>query len=136
MVRSKQRKRETRFGTWNVRSLYRAGLLVAAAREVVGCRLDLVAVQEVRWDRESSVRAGDYKFFYGRGNYNHQLGKGPFVHQRITSAVTKVAYVIDRVSYVVLRGRWCSIIVLNVHATSEKKSDDSKYSFYEELEQF
>jgi hypothetical protein len=38
-------------------------------------------------------------------------------------------------SYIVLRGRWCNIIVLNVHAPSEEKSDDSKDSFYEELEQ-
>ena len=38
-------------------------------------------------------------------------------------------------SYIVLRGRWCNIIVLNVHAPSEEKSDDSKESFYEELEQ-
>ena len=37
-------------------------------------------------------------------------------------------------SYIVLRGRWCNIIVLNVRASSEEKSDDSKDSFYEELE--
>ena len=37
-------------------------------------------------------------------------------------------------SYIVLRGRWCKI-VLNVHAPREEKSDDSKESFYEELEQ-
>jgi len=35
-----------------------------------------------------------------------------------------------------MRGRWCNIIVPNVHAPSEEKSDDSKDSFYEELEQF
>ena len=34
-----------------------------------------------------------------------------------------------------MRDRWCNIIVLNVHAPSEEKSDESKYSFYEELEQ-
>ena len=38
-------------------------------------------------------------------------------------------------SYIVLRGHWCNIIVLNVHAPSEEKSDDSKDGFYEELEQ-
>ena len=36
---------------------------------------------------------------------------------------------------IVLRGRWCNFIVLNVQAPSEDKSDDSKDSFYEELEQ-
>ena len=57
-----------------------------------------------------------------------------FVHQRIASAVKRVEFVSDRVSYIVLRGRWCNI-VLNVHAPSEEKSDESKDSFNEELEQ-
>jgi len=39
------------------------------------------------------------------------------------------------VSYIVLRGCWCNIIVLNVYAASEEKSDDSEDSVYEELEQ-
>ena len=30
---------------------------------------------------------------------------------------------------------WCNITVLNVHGPSEEKNDDSKDSFYEELEQ-
>jgi hypothetical protein len=47
----------------------------------------------------------------------------------------RVEFFSDRVSYIVLRGRWCNIIVLNVHAPTEDKSDDSKDSFYEELEQ-
>ena len=38
-------------------------------------------------------------------------------------------------SYIVLRGRWCNIIVLNVHAPSDEKSDNSKGIFYEEVEQ-
>ena len=56
-------------------------------------------------------------------------------HHRIVSAVKRVEFVGGRVSYIVLRGRWCNISFLNVHAPSEEKSDDSKDSFYEELEQ-
>jgi len=37
------------FGTWNVRRLYRAGSLTAAARELARYKLDLVDVQESRW---------------------------------------------------------------------------------------
>jgi len=58
------------------------------------------------------------------------LGTGFFVLQRIVSAFKRVEVVSDRMSYtcIVLRGRWCNIIVLNVHASSEEKSDDLKDS--------
>ena len=113
-------------GTWNVRSLYSTGSFTAAARELARYELDLVGMQEVRWDKGGTVRAGDYNFFYGKGNESHQLGTRFLVHQRIASAVKRVEFVSDRVSYIVLRGRWCNIVVLNVHAPSEEKSDESK----------
>jgi hypothetical protein len=37
-------------------------------------------------------------------------------------------------SYTILRGRWCDIIVLNVYAPTEDKTNDMKVSFYDELE--
>jgi hypothetical protein len=37
-------------------------------------------------------------------------------------------------SYIILGGRWCHIIVQNVHAPTENKTDDVKDSFYEKLE--
>jgi hypothetical protein len=52
-----------------------------------------------------------------------------------STAVKRVEFVSDRVSYIDLRGRWCNIIDVNVPAPSEEKSDDSNDSFYEELEQ-
>ena len=57
-----------------------------------------------------------------------------FVHRRIASAVKRIEFVSDRLSYIVLRVRWRNIILVNVHAPSEEKSE-SKDSFYEELEQ-
>jgi hypothetical protein len=56
-----------------------------------------------------------------------------FVRMRIVSAVRRVEFISDRMSCIILRGRWCNIIVLNVHAPCEDKGDDVKDSFYEEL---
>jgi uncharacterized protein (DUF2164 family) len=66
---------------------------------------------------------------------SRHLGSGFFVHQRIVPAVKKLEFVSDRMSYIVLRGHWYNIIVLNAHASTEEKNDDSKDSLYEELEQ-
>jgi exonuclease III len=126
---------DMRLGTWNVRSLYRAGSLKTVSRELARYKLDLVEVQVVRWEGGGTEPAGEYTFFYGKGNENHELGTGFFfVHKRIISAVKRVKFVSDRMSYIILTGRWCYIIVLNVHATPEDKTDDVKGSFYEELE--
>jgi exonuclease III len=56
------------------------------------------------------------------------------VHNRIISAVKRVKFVSDRLSYILLRSRWCHIFILNVHAPTEDKTDDVKDSFYEDLE--
>ena len=48
-----------RFGTWNVRSPHRASSLTAAARELARYKLDLVGVQQVRWDKGGTIRAGN-----------------------------------------------------------------------------
>jgi endonuclease/exonuclease/phosphatase family metal-dependent hydrolase len=37
-------------------------------------------------------------------------------------------------SYIILRGCWCHVIVLNVYAPTEDKTDAVKDSFYKELE--
>jgi hypothetical protein len=49
--RYRRGKRDILLGTWNVRSLYRAGSLMTMAKELARYKLDLVGVQEVRWDK-------------------------------------------------------------------------------------
>jgi len=64
-----------------------------------------VGVQEVKWGKGGMVRAGDYNLFYAKVKENHQLETGFFVHHRRVSAVKRVEFVSDWISYIVLRGR-------------------------------
>jgi hypothetical protein len=52
-----------RFGTWNLRGLFRAGLVMTVAKEVCKYKLDLVGVQEVRWDGGGTKLTREYTFF-------------------------------------------------------------------------
>jgi hypothetical protein len=62
-----RKKMDMRFGTWNVRSTYRAGSLTALAEEISKYKLDIVGVQEVRWDGGGTKPACEYTFFMKRG---------------------------------------------------------------------
>jgi hypothetical protein len=48
--------------------VYRAGSLRTVAEEISEYMLDLVRVQEVRWDGGGTEPAGVYTFFYEKGN--------------------------------------------------------------------
>jgi hypothetical protein len=113
-----------KFGTWKVNCLYRVGAIKSVAGELEECMLDLVRVQDVMWEGEGYQTADNCTFFYGKGNVNHQLGAGFFVHNRRVSAVKGVKFVTYRMSYLTVNGSGCYVIVLNVHAPKDDKDDD------------
>jgi hypothetical protein len=58
----KIKKIDMRFVIWNIRSLYRAGSPIEIAKVISKYMIDLVRIQEVRWDTGGSEPAGEYTF--------------------------------------------------------------------------
>jgi hypothetical protein len=81
---------DMRFGTWNIRRLYRMGSLTTISRELSRYRLDLVGLHEVRWDGGGTAPAREYTIFYGKGNESHELDTRFLVHKRIILLVGKL----------------------------------------------
>jgi hypothetical protein len=56
--------------------MYRAGALRVVGEGISKYKLDVVGVQEVRWDRGGTEPSGHYTFFHGKGEQNHELHTG------------------------------------------------------------
>jgi hypothetical protein len=68
----------------DVRSLNKSGSLTTVGREFTIYKLDLVVVQEVRWDMGGNLRAGDCCRIYVKEN--HQFRKSSFTPQNNISS--------------------------------------------------
>jgi len=58
--------------------MYRSGSRTGAARELARYKLDLVSVEEVRWDKGSAVRAGDFIVFLRQKKLKSSIGNRIF----------------------------------------------------------
>jgi hypothetical protein len=66
------REVRTRFCRNSVAAVNNNFMAVAEEISKYSYKPDLLWVQEVRWDRGGSQPAGEYTFFYGKGNENHK----------------------------------------------------------------
>jgi hypothetical protein len=55
---------------------------MTVSRELSRYRLDLVGVQEVRWEGSGTESGGKYTLFHGKGNENYELGTVYFLYIR------------------------------------------------------
>jgi hypothetical protein len=73
-----------------------------------------------------SLRKGERESWY---RYSSFLCIRELYHQ-----LKRVEFVSNRMPYIIIKGRWCHIVVLNVHVPNENIIDYVKNCFYEELE--
>jgi exonuclease III len=62
-----------RCGSWNVRSFSRFRCVEKVVAKLGNQKLDLVGIQEIRWNKGVTESEKCYRLFCGNCNENHQL---------------------------------------------------------------
>jgi hypothetical protein len=70
-----KRNKEMRLVTWNVHTLYRAGAMNEMVKEMERYKIDVCALQEIRWQGKGTVVKKNYMSLYSR----HKSDKHKFV---------------------------------------------------------
>jgi hypothetical protein len=82
---------DTIFETLDMNNKYKPGSHNRLIRESVKYRLELVRVQESKWDKDGSEQADHIFFFCGKRSEDHQLQTGFLVHKITIWDIRKVA---------------------------------------------
>ena len=80
--RHSKRLKDLRLGSWNVLSLYQPGALKMLLEQLDCYKLDVTAVQELRWVGCGVMEKKDHVVFYSCQNKTHMFGTGFIVSKK------------------------------------------------------
>lgn len=75
-----------------------SGYMTAAVLVLERYRLDIIAIQEIKWLGERSLKTENWTIFHS-GGIEHQLGVGFIVNNKILLKIKKFKAVTDRIYY-------------------------------------
>ncbi|XP_022161478.1 uncharacterized protein LOC111027411 [Myzus persicae] len=125
-----------RIGTWNVRTLYKAGALNTLINTIDRYKANIVALQETRWQGEGCIATCNMTLFYGGVTTNrHENGVGFLVHNSLIPWVKQFKAINDRICYIRINMNHRDMIIICAYAPTKSGNKEVKDAFYEELEQ-
>lgn len=122
--------KELKIGTWNVLSLYRTAALKNLEIQVQNYKIDIIALQEIRWMGQGILERRNSSLYYSCDKRKHEFGCGFIVNAGIRHLVMDFKPINDRICILRVRGRFNNITLISTHAPTEEKSYDIKDQFY------
>jgi hypothetical protein len=80
--------KDLRAGSWNVLSLYQSGALKLLLSQLDSYKMDITAIQDMRWIGEGIIDKRYHTIFYSCARLRHMFGTGFLGNKRIKHLVT------------------------------------------------
>ncbi|XP_048487060.1 uncharacterized protein LOC105395445 [Plutella xylostella] len=127
---------DLRLASWNVRSLNKDGALYQLTNELTRHKINIAALQEVRWpgQGECELENGAVLFYSGNSSGHHINGTGFIANKDATKNIIRFDAISERLCVLRVKSRFSNITIVNAYAPTESASEEAKDIFYDELE--
>ncbi|XP_068232135.1 craniofacial development protein 2-like [Palaemon carinicauda] len=128
-------KRPLRIATWNVRIIYEVGAAKVLEPELAKYRIDIAALQEIRWtgigklDQERGVI-----LYSGRDDGDRVERAGIYPSKRAYGALMEFTLISSRRAKIRLNAKWFNIPILCLHAYTEITDEVEKDKWYDPVQ--
>jgi len=129
-------KQHIRVGCWNVRTLYQAGRLAQAAKEMDRYNISLLGMSEVRWTGTGKQRlnSGGVMIWSGRSDNIHHEGVALLVSKKHANTILQWKPVNERLLYVRLNSKYAKLSIVVAYAPIDNAEEETKDTFYSSLQ--
>ena len=117
--------------------MYRPGALRILINELSKYKIDIAAIQEMRWPNKGTMNHGNYTVFYSGNDQNKKKsGTGFIVNARLRPHIIGFNACNERMSSLRIQAKFQNITVFSIYAPTEEADDHVKDVFYSDLENF
>jgi exonuclease III len=106
--------------------MLRLGKMNEIGNEIVKFKLDIVAMQEIRWQRQGRIHKQEYLLMYSGPKRRTGLYGTGFISKRVKNCVLEFEAINERFCKLRLKGRFRNITIISAHALTEDSEEEEE----------
>ena len=120
-------------GTWNVRTMLKAGKLENVKEEMRRMKLNIMGLCETRWKGRGDFISYDTRVIYS-GGQESQRGVAILLDEKSAKCVKSVNYISDRILGVRINAKPTDLFIIQVYMPTSNHSNEEVAEMYEKIE--
>jgi exonuclease III len=112
------------------------GRMKEIMEEIGKARVDVVAVQEIRWQGQGRIDKKEFSLFYSGPKYRTgRYGAGFIINAKLRRSLLSFEPLSDSLCKLRIRGKFRNITLISTYAPTKGSPDAIKDEFYDQLSQ-